>query len=237
MSEISPRDVRQTAVMGLLTVVAGAVDAISFLTMGKVFCTLATGNVLFLSFALAGAGDVPVVRPAVAIAGFLLGIVLGAYAARRLRSARRPWFVLVLAGEGALLAAAGVVALARYGVESPGDRPDGDLVGMVAFAMGVRAANALAAGVPGMPTLLSQPALASLVGDLVTRTGRDGRTSRRRLARGRWGATVGGIFLGGVLGALLLVPLGTGRALLVVAGAVLLLAALAEVFRRAETPS
>ncbi|MFJ8052599.1 hypothetical protein [Streptomyces luteogriseus] len=35
---------------------------------------------------------------------------------------------------------------------------------------------------------------------------------------------MGGIFSGGVLGTLLLVPLGTGRALLVIAAAVLLLA-------------
>jgi hypothetical protein len=41
--------------------------------MGKVFCALATGNVLFLSFALAGEGDVPVARPAVAIGAFMAG--------------------------------------------------------------------------------------------------------------------------------------------------------------------
>lgn len=49
-------------------------------------------------------------------------------------------------------------------------------------------------------------------------------TAKQRLARTRWTATVGGIFGGGVLGTLLLVPLGTGRALLVIAAAVLLLA-------------
>ncbi|PNG22660.1 DUF1275 family protein [Streptomyces cahuitamycinicus] len=57
MSDASPvlaTDARRVAVMTVLTVLAGAVDAVSFLTMGKVFCALATGNVLFLSFALAG---------------------------------------------------------------------------------------------------------------------------------------------------------------------------------------
>ncbi|MFD8846007.1 DUF1275 family protein [Streptomyces pseudogriseolus] len=42
--------------MTVLTVIAGAVDAVSFLTLGKVFCALATGNVLFLSFGPAGEG-------------------------------------------------------------------------------------------------------------------------------------------------------------------------------------
>ncbi|MFE0512369.1 hypothetical protein, partial [Streptomyces sp. NPDC058964] len=53
---------------------------------------------------------------------------------------------------------------------------------------------------------------------------RAGRGPPRR-ARARWTATVAGIFAGGVLGTLLLVPLGTGRALLVIAAVVLLLAA------------
>ena len=50
MSDVSPLEVRRTVVLTVLTVFAGAVDAVSFLTMGKVFCALATGNVLFLAF-------------------------------------------------------------------------------------------------------------------------------------------------------------------------------------------
>lgn len=48
------RERQQTVVMTTLTVLAGAVDAVSFLTMGHVFTALATGNVLFLAFAVAG---------------------------------------------------------------------------------------------------------------------------------------------------------------------------------------
>lgn len=46
---------------------------------------------------------------------------------------------------------------------------------------------------------------------------------------------MGGIFTGGVLGTLLLVPLGTGRALLVIAAAVLLLAVAGMVAPPGET--
>ncbi|MGR4851925.1 DUF1275 family protein [Streptomyces sp. LARHCF252] len=59
MSDASPAlatDARRVAIMTVLTMPAGAVDAVSFLTMGEVFCALATGSVLFLSFALAGDG-------------------------------------------------------------------------------------------------------------------------------------------------------------------------------------
>ncbi|WP_346153016.1 DUF1275 family protein [Streptomyces labedae] len=54
MSGLPPSDVRRTAVLTVLTVIAGAVDAVSFLTLGKVFCALVTGNALFPSFAPAG---------------------------------------------------------------------------------------------------------------------------------------------------------------------------------------
>ncbi len=61
--------------MTVLTVIAGAVDAVSFLTLGKVFCALVTGNVLF---APAGEGDVPVARAAAAVAAFPAGAAPGA---------------------------------------------------------------------------------------------------------------------------------------------------------------
>ncbi|MCM1941923.1 DUF1275 domain-containing protein [Streptomyces sp. G3] len=231
MSESSSAAVpgpRRTAVMTVLTVLAGAVDAVSFLTMGKVFCALATGNVLFLSFALAGEGDVPVARPATAIGAFLAGAALGAVALPWLAARGRPWFALGLAGEGLLLTLGGAVAVVRHG-DAPAAVAGSDLVvvGAVALAMGLRAATALRLRVPGMPTLLSQTAIAQLVADVLKepRAVLRGMSDRQRLARTRWTATVLGIFAGGVLGTLLLVPLGTGRALFVVAAVVLLLAA------------
>ncbi|KEG42307.1 hypothetical protein DJ64_32655 [Streptomyces griseorubens] len=75
--------------MTVLTVISGAVDAVSFLTLGKVFCALVTGNVLFLSFALAGEGDVPVERAATAVAAFAAGAALGALTLAGLAAGRR----------------------------------------------------------------------------------------------------------------------------------------------------
>ncbi|MGV9871989.1 DUF1275 family protein [Streptomyces cellulosae] len=69
--------------MTVLTVIAGAVDAVSFLTPGKVFRALVTGNVRFPSFAPAGAGDVPVARAAAAFATGAAGRRPDAHRARR----------------------------------------------------------------------------------------------------------------------------------------------------------
>jgi uncharacterized membrane protein YoaK (UPF0700 family) len=76
---------------------------VSFLTMGKVFCALATGNVLFLSFGLAGEGDVPVARPAIAIGAFMAGAAVAGVVLTRLAERRRPWFPVGLVREAVLL--------------------------------------------------------------------------------------------------------------------------------------
>ncbi|MET9757861.1 YoaK family protein [Streptomyces sp. NPDC006372] len=230
-------DARRVGVMTVLTVLAGAVDAVSFLTMGKVFCALLTGNVLFLSFALAGEGQVPVARPAVAIAAFMAGAAVADVVLKRLAARGRDWFPAGLVCEAVLLVTAGVLTLAEHGTEAVADVDDHTVVALVALAMGVRASTVLRVHVPGMPTLLSQTAIAELIDDVLRRpqVALHGMTAGQRLARTRWTATVGGIFTGGVLGTLWLVPLGTGRALLVIAAAVLLLAAATAAVRsRAE---
>ncbi|WP_399028289.1 hypothetical protein [Streptomyces sp. 15-116A] len=124
-----------------------------------------------------------------------------------------------------------MLVLVRHGTGAVGDTSDLGGVGLVALAMGVRASTALRVHMPGMPTLLSQTAIAELVNDVLKRPGAvlRGLTAEQRLARTRWTATVAGIVAGGALATLLLVPLGTGRALLVIAAVVLLLAVTASV--------
>ncbi|MFJ1969348.1 YoaK family protein [Streptomyces sp. NPDC087903] len=214
--------------MATLTVLAGAVDAVSFLTMGQVFTALATGNLLFLAFAVAGEGQVPVARPAFALLAFVLGAVAGALVTGRIVARRRHWFAAALAIEAALLALAGATALWRHGSGSLADHPDTFVIAIVGFAMGLRADTALRAAVPGMPTMLIQVSLVRLLHDLVSATPKSAtpRTSRIRLV-----ITVGGMFVGGVLGALM-TPWGTGRALLAIAGVALILATLYVVLPR-----
>ncbi|MEU0785544.1 YoaK family protein [Streptomyces sp. NPDC006173] len=216
------RERQQTVVMTTLTVLAGAVDAVSFLTMGHVFTALATGNVLFLAFAVAGEGQVTVGRTASALAAFVLGAAAGALVTTGLVARRRHWFAAALAIEGVLLALAGLTALWRHGSGSLTDDPDYLVIAIVAFAMGLRADTALRAAVPGMPTQLAQMSLVRLIHGLA---GALPATPHRDTIRVRLLATVVGIFAGGVLGALM-TPWGTGHALLALAAAVLIVAGL-----------
>ena len=64
------------AMLLLLTFSTGMVDAIGYLGFDKVFTGNMTGNVVILGMGLAGAEDVPVVRPALALVFFMIGAAL-----------------------------------------------------------------------------------------------------------------------------------------------------------------
>ncbi|PJJ73221.1 uncharacterized membrane protein YoaK (UPF0700 family) [Diaminobutyricimonas aerilata] len=60
----------------LLTAATGAVDAVSYLALDRVFTGNMTGNVLFLGFAAVGVGGVPFLNNAVALVGFVVGSIV-----------------------------------------------------------------------------------------------------------------------------------------------------------------
>src|ERR1022692_69915 len=74
--KIRTRDI----LLNALAVSSGAVDAVSFLDLGKVFSAFMTGNVAFLGMGAARANGPSMVAVLVAIAGF----AVGAYFATRI---------------------------------------------------------------------------------------------------------------------------------------------------------
>jgi len=178
----------------LLTAATGALDATSFLDLGRTFTANMTGNVLLLAFSLTGSdlgGGSSSRGFAVALVAFVLGAVLGAaVAGRRDRRARLP---AALAVEAALLVAA--VALAASGSVQEPVRRDA-LVALLALAMGVQNAMVRRMSVPEANTTVLTTSLGSLAADAVAVGGRPPRSGRRV-------ATVVCIFGGAVLGAVL----------------------------------
>src|SRR4051794_21724024 len=73
-----------------LTFSSGAVDAIAFLGLGKVFTAFQTGNVVFLGIGAAGAGGPDPLRVAASLLGFAAG-VLAATRIVRVTSGSGPW--------------------------------------------------------------------------------------------------------------------------------------------------
>src|SRR5437763_6837896 len=71
------------ALLLALTVLAGALDAISILRLGGVFVATMTGNLVFLGLAASGAKGFDVGTSALALAGFVVGVLIGAQTCRR----------------------------------------------------------------------------------------------------------------------------------------------------------
>ena len=61
----------------ILTAVTGVVDAVSILSLGRVFVANMTGNVVFAGFAVVGAPGFSLSASLFALAGFLLGAAAG----------------------------------------------------------------------------------------------------------------------------------------------------------------
>ncbi|MGV9316848.1 YoaK family protein [Streptomyces sp. NPDC003691] len=183
----------------VLTLTTGVVEAVSFLVLGPVFTAVQTGNLLLLGFALADAGGLSPAVSAISLGGFTAGAVLGARFASALDLRGRPWFGPSLLTEAALLAAAGAGWLAADGTAAA-TGPEPAVTALVAAAMGIRNVTTLRAGVPGFTTTVATSSLTALLAPLGadTRIAAGAGRGYRRLA------TVGAMFLGGLLGALLL---------------------------------
>ncbi|MEU9500770.1 YoaK family protein [Streptomyces sp. NPDC048196] len=207
-----PSGIALTVVMVCLTVATGVVDAITFLTLGQVFAAMQTGNLLFLGFGVAGQGGLPVLATAVSLGAFALGAALGARWESGLAAREQQWFPAGLFTEAALLAGAAAVA---WGMDPAPGLPPGRryaVIGLLALAMGMRNVTAMRSAPPDLTTTVATRTMAALVSGSVLghdkQPGHGGRTAVRRLL------SVGAMFAGGLLGAVLL-GLGTRPALVI----------------------
>jgi uncharacterized membrane protein YoaK (UPF0700 family) len=176
---------------------SGAVDAISFLALGKVFTAFMTGNIVFLALGATGTGTADAMRVAVSLAAFAAGVCV---AAKIVKPSKRPpvW------SRGVSIAL-GVAALAQacflaWWVATSGRPSSGvgyTLTGLSALAMGLQSVAVLSLGVPGIVTTAATATVVGLMSDLA------GWPLSAR-ARGRSGGVLVGLLAGATAGALLL---------------------------------
>ncbi|WP_158717771.1 YoaK family protein [Streptomyces sp. NRRL F-2664] len=190
------------ALMVALTGVTGVVEAVSLLALGPAFTAMQTGNVLFLAFGAAQAGDLPTLPAGVSLAAFVLGVVCGSHLEAVTESRGRHWFVLGLVVESGLLAAA---AAAAWGLAPQYGTPDARhlaVMAVVALAMGVRNTTIMRANVPGVPTTLVTRSMTAFLGG--SAMGRDAVYGYGTAGWQLRGLSVLAMFTGGALGALLI---------------------------------
>jgi len=182
-----------------LTVVAGVVDAVSYLGLGHVFVANMTGNVVFLGFVAGGAADFSVALSLVAIGSFVLGALAGGRLGRSTDGHRGRLLAVSSAIQAAAVGGALLVSLASFGAR------DGVsahvLVLLLAFAMGLQTATARRLGVADLTTTVLTLTVTGLAVDS------NHPNTGRRLA------AIAAMFVGALAGAVLILRVGVSAAL------------------------
>jgi uncharacterized membrane protein YoaK (UPF0700 family) len=200
-----------------LTVVTGVVDAVSILQLGRVFVGNMTGNVVFSAFAVVGAPGFSLSASLAALAGFLVGALIGGSLTTRLGHDRG---LLLRAGVAAELVLVAAALALTAGLPAAAAR-DG-IAALLALAMGVQNAMARRLAVPDLTTTVLTMTLTGIAADVRAADHGRGGLARRILS-------VVAMFGGGAVGALLVLHAGTAPGLglatgllaVVTAGAVL----------------
>lgn len=181
-----------------LTLSSGAVDAISFVALGKVFTAFMTGNLVFLGLGAAEAGGPDVLRVLMALGAFAAGV----YAATRIVSGSRdsgawsPGVTFALAGTVVLQA--GFLSLWMTVSGRPGAASAVALIGLMALAMGLQSGAVASLAVKGVFTTAATATLIFIMRDLAA--GDSTATERARLT-----GVLLALFAGAAAGGLLLV--------------------------------
>jgi uncharacterized membrane protein YoaK (UPF0700 family) len=193
--ELRVRDVLLSA----LTVSSGAIDAISFLVLGKVFSAFMTGNIAFLGLRVAGASHAP---GGVAILASMAAFAAGVYLSARIVKGSENsgiWSQRVTVALGISLIAHAVFLVVWF---ASNGQPTVDVAHVLlaswALAMGMQSAAVRTLHVDGVFTTAATATIIFLVGDITNWSATV--TERRRLA----GVLVS-LFLGATAGGLLLV--------------------------------
>lgn len=159
-----PSTVRDVLLVAL-TFASGAVDAIAFLGLDRIFSAFMTGNLVFLGLRLAGAHDPNLWRVTAALVAFALGVVVAVRIVRPTSgSGIWPRRVSVAIGVGALAQAAFLVGwLVTSGRPS---MAAGDLlIGLSALAFGIQSAAVMSLNVKGVFTTAATATVIALMSD------------------------------------------------------------------------
>jgi uncharacterized membrane protein YoaK (UPF0700 family) len=181
-----------------MTVVTGLVDAVSFLSLGRVFTANMTGNVVILAFATARIPGLSIARSATALLSFLIGAIFGgrimarAGADSQARFAAQAFVLEVVFLSVASVCSIGYQSdLLEYSFQSFA------MIALTALAMGTRNAAVRKLAIPDLTTTVLTLTITGIGADSSLANGNNPRLARRVEA-------VAAMFLGAVLGAIII---------------------------------
>ena len=185
------------ALLGM-TAVTGLVDAVSFLSLGRVFTANMTGNIVLLAFATAHVPGLSLARSLTALLAFLLGAILGgrvmarASADSQIRFAAQAFLL-----EVAFLFAASFCAIGYRGDLLGNSFQPFALIALTALAMGTRNAAVRKLAIPDLTTTVLTLTITGIGADSSLANGTNPRLARRvgSIAAMFFGATLGAVVI------------------------------------------
>jgi len=185
------------ALLGM-TAVTGLVDAVSFLSLGRVFTANMTGNIVLLAFATAHVSGLSIARSLTALLAFLVGAILGgrimarASADSQIRFAAQAFLL-----EVTFLCAASFCGIGyRTGLLEDSFQPFA-LIALTALAMGTRNAAVRKLTIPDLTTTVLTLTITGIGADSSLAKGNNPRLARRL-------GSIAAMFLGAALGAVVI---------------------------------
>src|SRR6202008_3416269 len=167
------------ALLGM-TAVTGLVDAVSFLSLGRVFTANMTGNIVLLAFATAHVPGLSVARSLTALLAFLVGAILGGRIMARASTDSQTRF----AAQAFLLEVAFLFAASFCGIGYRADLLEHSfqpfvLIALTALAMGTRNAAVRKLAIPDVTTTVLTLTLTGIAADSSLANGNNPRLARR----------------------------------------------------------
>jgi len=161
---------RRDALVIMLTLVTGAVDAIGLLRLGGVFTSVMTGNMVLLGLATAHHDASIALHTGVAFLAYVVGSFVGARVAGHAQGEEPLWprpVVMALATELAVMAVFAVWWELVHAAPSTGVAYA--LLGLNAMALGVQSAAVLRFGISGLSTTYLTGTLTQFIAGLTKR--------------------------------------------------------------------
>ena len=173
---------KTVSLLVLLTAGTGLVDAVSYLGIGQVFTANMTGNIVLLGFASVGTRGFSLSRSLTALAGFLIGALIGGRIAAKLSPiANSRWIATAFACESIFLLGSTLAAIGYQSQTSAVLRTFGIIL-LTALAMGVRNATVRKLAVPDLTTTVLTLTVTGLAADSSLAGGTNPRWRRRVLS-------------------------------------------------------
>jgi len=185
------------ALLGM-TAATGLVDAVSYLSLGRVFTANMTGNIVLLAFATAHVPGLSIARSLTALLAFLVGAILGGRIMARASADSQIRF----AAQAFLLEVAFLFVASFCGIGYRGDLLEHSfqpfaLITLTALAMGTRNAAIRKLAIPDLTTTVLTLTITGIGADSSLANGNNPRLARRV-------ESVAAMFLGAALGAVVI---------------------------------